>query len=179
MREWRMGDPLDPTNRLGALVSREHFDKVKSYIDHLKVEKLDVVEGGSTECGIYVAPTVVDGVGRDSRLFREEVFGPLLSVTTFTNLAEAITLANDTAYGLTASLFTGSLKRAVKVAREIRAGVVTVNCFGEGDVTTPFGGYKESGFGGRDKSVFAHDQYTELKTIWIDVSDRSGDESVR
>jgi gamma-glutamyl-gamma-aminobutyraldehyde dehydrogenase len=179
MREWRTGDPLDPANRLGALVSREHFDKVKSYIDHLKVEKLDVVEGGSTECGIYVAPTVVDGVGRDSRLFREEVFGPLLSVTTFTNISEAIALANDTAYGLTASLFTGSLKRAVKVAREIRAGVVTVNCFGEGDVTTPFGGYKESGFGGRDKSVFAHDQYTELKTIWIDVSDRSGDESVR
>jgi gamma-glutamyl-gamma-aminobutyraldehyde dehydrogenase len=179
MREWRMGNPLDPANRLGALVSREHFDKVKSYIDHLKVEKLDVVEGGSTECGIYVAPTVVDGVGRDSRLFREEIFGPLLAVTTFTNLSEAIALANDTAYGLAASVFTGSLKRAVKVAREIRAGVVTVNCFGEGDITTPFGGYKESGFGGRDKSVFAHDQYTELKTIWIDVSDRSVDEPVR
>ena len=65
------------------------------------------------------------------------------------------------------------------MAREIRAGVVTVNCFGEGDITTPFGGYKESGFGGRDKSAFAHDQYTELKTIWIDVSDRAVDESVR
>jgi 4-(gamma-glutamylamino)butanal dehydrogenase len=122
---------------------------------------------------------VIDGVGRDSRLFQEEVFGPLLTVTTFTNLSEAIALANDTAYGLAASVFTGSLKRAVKVAREIRAGVVTVNCFGEGDITTPFGGYKESGFGGRDKSVFAHDQYTELKTIWIDVSERSVDESVR
>ena len=92
---------------------------------------------------------------------------------------EAVALANDTPYGLAASVYTGSLRNAIKLSREIRAGVVTVNCFGEGDVTTPFGGYKESGFGGRDKSIFAHDQYTELKTIWIDVSDRSVDETVR
>ncbi len=86
-------------------------------------------------------------------------------------------LANDTNYGLTASVYTGSLRKAIKLSREIRAGVVTVNCFGEGDATTPFGGYKESGFGGRDKSIFAHDNYCELKTIWIDVSDRSVDET--
>ena len=112
------------------------------------------------------------------RLFREEVFGPVLAVTSFETVAQAAALANDTPYGLAASVYTGSLRNAVRLAREIRAGVVTVNCFGEGDVTTPFGGYKESGFGGRDKSVFAHDQYTELKTIWIDVSDRP-DELVR
>jgi acyl-CoA reductase-like NAD-dependent aldehyde dehydrogenase len=101
------------------------------------------------------------------------------SVTTFNNLSEAISLANDTPYGLAASVYTGSLRKAIKLSRDIRAGTVTVNCFGEGDATTPFGGYKESGFGGRDKSIFAHDQYTELKTIWIDVSDRSIDETVR
>ena len=88
-------------------------------------------------------------------------------------------LANDTNYGLTASVYTASLRKAIKLSREIRAGLVTVNCFGEGDATTPFGGYKESGFGGRDKSVFAHDNYCELKTIWIDVSDRSVDETIR
>lgn len=179
MREWRMGDPLDPSNRVGALVSRAHFEKVKSYIDKISAEKLELVGGGKTQCGIFVEPTVVDGVTPDSSLFQEEVFGPLLSVTTFSNVSQAIALANDTAYGLAASVYTSNLKRALKAAREIRAGTVTVNCFGEGDITTPFGGFKESGFGGRDKSIFAHDQYTELKTIWIDTSDRSVDETVR
>jgi gamma-glutamyl-gamma-aminobutyraldehyde dehydrogenase len=179
MREWKMGDPLDPENRVGALVSADHFKKVKSYLDQAATEERKVVYGGSTSKGIYVEPTVVEGVDRDSRLFQEEIFGPVLSVTSFTSIAEAIRLANDTAYGLAASVYTGSLRNAIKVSREIRAGVVTVNCFGEGDASTPFGGYKESGFGGRDKSIYAHDQYTELKTIWIDVSDRSVDETVR
>ena len=141
-------------------------------------EKLELVEGGRAE-GAFIEPTVVDGVTRESSLFQEEVFGPLLSVTTFSSVSEAIALANDTTYGLAASVYTGNLKRALKAAREIRAGTVTVNCFGEGDITTPFGGFKESGFGGRDKSIFAHDQYTELKTIWIDTSDRSVDETIR
>lgn len=179
MREWKMGDPLDPKNRIGSLVSKAHFEKVKSFLDDVQTEKLSLLYGGETQEGIFVEPTVVDGVGRDSRLFQEEIFGPVLSVTTFRSLSEAIALANDTVYGLTASVYTGSLRNAIKLSREIRAGVVTVNCFGEGDATTPFGGYKESGFGGRDKSIWAHDQYTELKTIWIDVSDRSVDETVQ
>ncbi len=179
MRDWKTGDPLDPENRIGALVSKAHFDKVTSYLDEVKKENLSVAYGGETQEGVYVEPTVVDGVTPSSRLFQEEIFGPILSVTTFNSLAEAVTLANDTPYGLTASVYTGSLRKAIKLSREIRAGVVTVNCFGEGDATTPFGGYKESGFGGRDKSIFAHDQYTELKTIWIDVSERSVDETVR
>lgn len=179
MREWRMGDPLDPTNRIGALVSRDHFKKVKAYIDRISAEGLSLVAGGKTEGGAFVEPTVVDGVKNDSRLFREEIFGPLLSVSAFTNFAEAIALANDTPYGLAASVYSGNPKRAIRAAREIRAGTVTVNCFGEGDITTPFGGYRQSGFGGRDKSIFAHDQYTALKTIWIDTSDRSVDETLR
>jgi gamma-glutamyl-gamma-aminobutyraldehyde dehydrogenase len=179
MREWKMGDPLDPENRVGSLVSKAHFEKVKSYLDQVKAEKLTVAFGGETQNAIFVEPTVIDGVGRDSRLFQEEIFGPVLSVTTFNSIAEATALANDTVYGLAASVYTSSLKNAIRLSRDIRAGVVTVNCFGEGDATTPFGGYKESGFGGRDKSVWAHDQYTELKTIWIDVSDRTVDETVR
>lgn len=175
MREWRMGDPLDPSNRVGALVSRAHFEKIKSFVDRIAAEKLTLVTGGETERDIFIEPTVVCDVTHDSSFFQEEIFGPLLSVTTFSSVSEAIALANDSTYGLAASLYTGSLKRALKVAREIQAGTVTVNCFGEGDITTPFGGFKQSGFGGRDKSIFAHDQYTELKTIWIDTSDRRVD----
>ncbi|MFT9258456.1 MAG: aldehyde dehydrogenase [Acetobacter sp.] len=169
LRDWKMGDPLAPENRLGSLVSRAHFNKVREFLDEIVAEKRPVVLGGGTEHGIFVEPTIVDGVTPDARLFREEVFGPVLAVTTFETIEEAITLANDTVYGLAASVYTGNLRNALRLAREIRAGVVTVNCFGEGDSSTPFGGYNQSGFGGRDKSAWAHDQYTELKTIWIDT----------
>ena len=170
IEDWKLGDPLDPDNRLGAMVSKAHFEKVLSYLEYASEQQLNVVQGGETRDGVFVQPTIVDGVTRDSRLFIEEIFGPVLSVTTFATLDEAIELANDTIYGLAASAYTGSLRNALRLSREIRAGVVTVNCFGEGDASTPFGGYKESGFGGRDKSIWAHDQYTELKTIWIDAS---------
>lgn len=173
LREWKMGDPLDPEHRIGSLVSESHFRKGQSYIELANAENLRVAFGGGTEGETFVEPTVVDGVGQHSRLFKEEIFGPILSVTTFTSTEEAIALANDSVYGLAASVYTSNLNNAIRLSREIRAGVVTVNCFGEGDVTTPFGGYKESGFGGRDKSIWAHDQYTEIKTIWIDVPDRA------
>ncbi|WP_434155490.1 aldehyde dehydrogenase [Pseudomonas sp. JZ134] len=170
LRHWQMGDPMDPENRLGAMISKEHFEKVRAYLDQATDEKLSALIGGKTEQDVFVQPTVFDSVTPQSRLFREEIFGPVLCVTTFETLEQALALANDTAYGLAASVYTGSLKKALKLSRGIRAGIVTVNCFGEGDATTPFGGYKESGFGGRDKSIWAHDQYTELKTIWIDAS---------
>ncbi|USX36158.1 aldehyde dehydrogenase [Pseudomonas putida] len=170
LKDWKLGDPLDPDNRLGAMVSKSHFEKVKSYLEYATEQKLSIVQGGETEEGVFVQPTIVDNVGRNNKLFVEEIFGPVLSVTSFETIDEAIELANDTVYGLAASAYTGSLRNALRLSREIRAGVVTVNCFGEGDVTTPFGGYKESGFGGRDKSIWAHDQYTELKTIWINAS---------
>lgn len=168
---WTMGNPLDPLNRLGTMVSPDHFGKVSSYLDIARQEGLRILHGGNTEQGAYVQPTVIDGVTPESALFREEIFGPVLCVTTFKSEAEAIALANDTPYGLAASVYTGRLNRAIRVSRAIRAGTVTVNCFGEGDATTPFGGYRQSGFGGRDKSAFALDQYTELKTIWIDVAE--------
>jgi len=110
-------------------------------------------------------------------LAKDEIFGPILSVITVKSFDEAMQVANDTEYGLAASLFTANAKKAIRAAREIKAGTVSVNCYGEGDISTPFGGYKQSGFGGRDNGIHAHDQYTELKTIWIDLSDNAPDES--
>lgn len=170
MKAWKMGDPLDPQNRLGALVSAAHYQKVLSFIKTIKEENLDLIAGGEAKDDIYIYPTVVDNVGAQSKLFNEEIFGPILTITSFSTIDQAITLANDTPYGLAASVYTANLRHALTLSKAIHAGIVTVNCFGEGDATTPFGGYKESGFGGRDKSQWAHDQYTELKTIWIDIS---------
>ncbi|UZD90367.1 aldehyde dehydrogenase [Cognatishimia activa] len=171
-KEWNVGDPLDPETRLGALVSQAHFDKVASYVSQAK----DVVIGGNAKDG-FVDATVVNVPGNDDTLAREEIFGPVLSVIEVTGFDEAIQIANDTEYGLCASIFTANTKRAIRGARALRAGTVTVNSFGEGDISTPFGGYKQSGFGGRDNSLHAHDQYTQLKTIWIDLAD-DADEAV-
>ena len=164
LRDWKTGDPLDPANHLGALIDQDHLAKVIGYL-----------RDGDAPDGPYVAPRVYD-VTREDALARDEVFGPILSVIEVASTDEAIQLANDTAYGLTASVFTANTRQAIRAARDIRAGTVTVNCYGEGDISTPFGGYKQSGFGGRDNGVHAHDQYTELKTIWIDLSDpKDGD----
>lgn len=165
-REWPMGDPLDPENRIGPLVSQAHFDKVRCYLDG----GATVLLGGKAEAG-FVEPTILDISDGDARPAREEIFGPVLAVLTVDSFEEAIALANDTPYGLAASLFTSNTKRAIRGARAIRAGTVTVNSFGEGDISTPFGGFKASGFGGRDNGIQAHDQYTRIKTIWLDVSD--------
>ncbi|HUF88090.1 MAG TPA: aldehyde dehydrogenase [Thermohalobaculum sp.] len=175
-RDWRTGDPLDPANHLGALVDRTHFDKVCAWLERGRATAT-VALGGTGNDG-YVLPTIFDDVASDDPLAREEIFGPVLSVITVASAEEAVAVANDTPYGLAASVFSANGKRALRAARAIRAGTVTVNCYGEGDVTTPFGGYRQSGFGGRDKSLHAHDQYTELKTIWIDLSDRAPEEAV-
>jgi gamma-glutamyl-gamma-aminobutyraldehyde dehydrogenase len=129
-----------------------------------------VLYGGTTSEGRFVHPTILELEDNHVRPAREEIFGPILSVITVNGLQEAIDVANDTDYGLTASVFTANGKRAMRAARSLKAGTVTVNSFGEGDITTPFGGFKQSGFGGRDNSIHAHDQYTQLKTIWLDLS---------
>jgi gamma-glutamyl-gamma-aminobutyraldehyde dehydrogenase len=170
LRDWRTGDPLDPANHLGALVDSEHCAKVASYLNG------DALAGGTAE-GAFVQPTVYE-VSRDDPKAREEIFGPILSVISVASIEEAIALANDTEYGLTASVFTANTRTALRTARAIRAGTVTVNCYGEGDISTPFGGYKQSGFGGRDNGIHAHDQYTELKTIWVDLSDPNDADNV-
>ncbi|GMG84405.1 aldehyde dehydrogenase [Paralimibaculum aggregatum] len=168
LREWRMGDPLDPANRVGALVSKAHFAKVSAYLDAIAPEA--VLLGGRRECGTYIEPTVV-ALPAGAAAAREEIFGPVLAVITVESAEEAVAVANDTVYGLAASVFSANGRRALRTARAIRAGTVTVNCFGEGDITTPFGGFRQSGFGGRDNGLHAHDQYTQLKTIWLDLSD--------
>ncbi len=170
-RDWKTGDPLDPANHLGALIDTEHCKKVTSY---LKTKNKALIGGKAS--GNYVEPTIYDDVKKDDKLVTEEIFGPVLSVLTVKSFDEAMELANDTNYGLAASVFSANGKKAIRAARSIKAGTVSVNCYGEGDMSTPFGGYKESGFGGRDNGIHAHDQYTELKTIWIDLSDpESGD----
>jgi len=159
LRDWKTGDPLDPAHHIGAIVSKAHLSKVTRYL-----------RNGDEPNGSFVTPTIYE-VTKDDPLARDEVFGPILAVLEVASSDEALALANDTAYGLTASLFTSNIRTAHRFAKDLRAGTVTVNCYGEGDAATPFGGYKHSGFGGRDNGTHAHDQYTELKTIWIDLTD--------
>jgi acyl-CoA reductase-like NAD-dependent aldehyde dehydrogenase len=164
------GDPLDPKSRAGALVSAEHTDRVCQYITAGSGEGARLVTGGKrvrTETGgFYVEPTVFDGVSPAMRIAREEIFGPVLATLTFKDADEAVRLANDTVFGLASAVWTTNINTAQKVARAIRAGSVWINCYNGGDITTPFGGYKQSGFG-RDKSLHAIDKYTEMKTTWL------------
>jgi gamma-glutamyl-gamma-aminobutyraldehyde dehydrogenase len=166
-----VGDPMDPATRLGPMIDRPQLDKVMGYIERGKAEGARVVSGGGRALedsgGYFVAPTIFEGVNNDMTIAREEIFGPVLSTIPFESEEEGIRLANETSYGLAAAVYTQDLDAAFRVARALRAGTVGVNAYSEGDITTPFGGYKQSGFGGRDKGLEAFDQYTEKKTIWV------------
>jgi gamma-glutamyl-gamma-aminobutyraldehyde dehydrogenase len=155
------------------MIEESHLKKVLGYIEIGKSEGAKLVLGGGRALpgsgGYFVQATIFDQVKPSMRIAREEIFGPVLSVLTFDTEEQAIAMANDTSYGLTASLYSQDISRANRVARALRAGTVSINCFSEGDASTPFGGFKQSGFFGRDKSVFAHYQYTELKTIWAQL----------
>jgi 4-(gamma-glutamylamino)butanal dehydrogenase len=168
---WTVGDPQDPATRLGPMIERPHLDKVLSYIAMGRDEGARVVVGGARTLeetgGYFVSPTILDNVRNTMTVAREEIFGPVISTIPVDSEAEAIALANETSYGLAASLYTTDLDTAIRVARSLRAGTVGVNAYSEGDITTPFGGYKESGFGGRDKGLEAFEQYTQKKTIWF------------
>lgn len=170
---WSVGDPLDPTTRVGAMIEQGHMQRVLRYIEHGCNEGAQLVLGGrqvrADSGGWFVEPTIFDGVRNDMIIGREEIFGPVLSIIEAGSVEEAVRLANDTNYGLAASLYTDSLDRAHTVARQIRAGTVSVNCYSEGDTAVPFGGYKQSGFGGRDKGLAAHDQYLQSKSIWMQL----------
>ena len=170
LRDWRTGDPLDPQNHLGALIDKEHCKKVASYLTK------GAVVGGQIE-GCFVTPTIYETTV-DNKKAKEEIFGPILSILEVDTNEEAISLANNTEYGLSASIFSANARNALRAARELKAGTVTVNSYGEGDITTPFGGYKQSGFGGRDNGIHAHDQYCEIKTIWIDLSDPESQDKI-
>lgn len=167
------GDPLDINTSLGALIEEKHMNRVLDYIDIGKSEGAKLLCGGErvllNQGGFYVAPTIFDNVQNSMRIAQEEIFGPVLSTITFKDEDEAVSIANDTIYGLAACLWTGDLNRAIKLSRRIRAGNMWVNCWDGGDMTMPFGGYKQSG-NGRDKSLHALDKYTETKSTWIDLS---------
>jgi gamma-glutamyl-gamma-aminobutyraldehyde dehydrogenase len=171
LKAWTVGDPMSPDTKLGPMIEQPHLDKVLGYIDAGRREGARVVTGGGRILeetgGYFVAPTIFDNVGNDMAIAREEIFGPVLSTIPFSSEEEGLRLANATAYGLAASVYTRDLDAAFRVARGLRAGTVGVNAYSEGDITTPFGGYKQSGFGGRDKGLEAFEQYTEKKTIWV------------
>ena len=164
------GDPLDPATELGSMVSREHKARVVGYIEKGIAEGARVQHGGmpsDDRPGFFVGPTVFDGITPDMTIAREEIFGPVLGIIEVSDVEEAVRIARDTQYGLHASVFTRDVSKAFRVARALPCGTVSVNAFSEGDVKTPFGGYKRSGSQARDNGTEALDQYTQTKTIWV------------
>ncbi|WP_210546620.1 aldehyde dehydrogenase [Rhodoferax sp. PAMC 29310] len=170
--QYQPGNPLDKETVMGAIVDKVQLENVLRYIELGKKEGARLVAGGEQALretgGCYVQPTIFDGVTGGMAIAREEIFGPVLSVMTFTDAAEAVQQANDTVYGLQAAVWTRDINKAHGVARALRAGTVHVNQYDEDDITVPFGGFKQSGVG-RDKSLHAFDKYTETKTTWIRI----------
>lgn len=171
--EMRPGNPLDPATALGAMVDERQTRSVMARIAAGQAEGATLRIGGrqlhTDGGGFYIEPTIFDCVDASSALIREEIFGPVLAAQRFHTEDEAIALANDSSYGLGAGLWTANLGRAHRLSRRLRAGLVWVNCYADGDITVPFGGVKQSGFG-RDKSLHALDKYSDLKTTWIDIT---------
>lgn len=166
------GNPLDQATVMGALVDQTQMNTVLRYIESGKNEGAKLLAGGEQALretgGCYVQPTIFDGVTNDMTIAREEIFGPVLSVLSFTDAAEVVRLANQSVYGLQAAVWTRDINKAHGIARALRAGTVHVNQYDEDDITVPFGGFKQSGVG-RDKSLHAFDKYTETKTTWIRI----------
>ncbi|WPO49392.1 aldehyde dehydrogenase [Pseudomonas sp. S1Bt23] len=170
IKAWKPGHALDPATRVGALVDQRQLENVLRYIGIGKEQGGQLLAGGARTLestgGLYVEPTIFDGVTNAMIIAREEIFGPVLSVISFDTEEEALTIANDSIFGLAAGVWTSNLSRAHRFARGLRAGSVWVNQYDGGDMTAPFGGFKQSG-NGRDKSLHAFDKYTELKATWI------------
>ncbi|GGA20168.1 aldehyde dehydrogenase [Neptunicoccus cionae] len=169
------GDPLDPSTSMGALVNDSHARRVLEFTDHAIADGADVITGGKRarpdSGGSYVEPTIFNNATNNMRIAQEEIFGPMLTVIPVDSLEEAIRTANDSCYGLASAVWTDDLATAHQVSKSIRAGLVYVNCYDCDDMTTPFGGFKESGIG-RDKSLHALDKYVELKTTWMNIKPR-------
>ncbi|MYM81680.1 aldehyde dehydrogenase family protein [Duganella sp. FT50W] len=169
---YQPGDPLDENTVMGAIVDATQLKTVMGYIEAGKSDGARLLAGGrqarTDGGGYYVEPTLFDQVDSGMTIAREEIFGPVLSVLSFTDVEGAVRQANATPYGLHAAVWTADLSKAIKTSRALRAGTVHVNQYDNDDITVPFGGYKQSG-NGRDKSLHAFDKYTELKTTWIQI----------
>ena len=168
------GDPLDPATTMGSLVDAAQQRQVLDYVEIGRSEGANLRLGGgvpeSCARGAFVAPTLFTGVTPGMRIAREEIFGPVAGVLAFADADEAVALANDSIYGLAAGIWTRDVTTAHKLARDVEAGVVWVNCFDHGDMTQPWGGYKQSGFG-RDKCFETILQHTQTKSVWIHLPD--------
>ena len=169
----KMGDPMDPETRMGAIVSSEQLDSILGYVGIGKEEGADLVYGGNRKSGdifddgYYMEPTIFDNVKSHMRIAQEEIFGPVVSVITFKDEEEAIQIANDTIYGLAGAVWTNDTSRAMRVVRAVRAGTMFVNCYlgaGLPLAEMPFGGFKQSGFG-RELGTVGMEQYTEVKSV--------------
>lgn len=167
--ELKVGDPFAEDTKVGALVSEEHYRKVLKYLDIAKEEGGTFVAGGKKadmDKGFYVEPTIITGLGKDSRCVREEIFGPVVTVIPFDTEEEVMEQVNDTHYGLSASLWTSDVKRAARLSAEIEAGMVWVNTWFLRDLRTPFGGMKHSGIG-REGGLHSFDFYSELTNVTL------------
>jgi gamma-glutamyl-gamma-aminobutyraldehyde dehydrogenase len=164
------GDPLDPATSLGSLVNVEQQKRVLDYVDIGKRDGATLRFGGGVperlQEGAFVEPTLFTGVRNDMRIAREEIFGPVGAVIPFDGAEQAVEIANDTVFGLAAGIWTQDLSTAHRMARDIEAGVVWVNCFDHGDMTQPWGGFKQSG-NGRDKCFEALLHHTQTKSVWV------------
>lgn len=169
-RAMKVGDPLRLESDIGAVSSEAQLRRNLGFVESAERDGARRVCGGERILvetgGTYMAPTLFADVAPSSRLFQEEVFGPILAATPFDDEADAIRLANATPFGLAGAVWTRDLSRAHRMVREVRAGIVHVNTYGGADITVPLGGFGQSGFG-RDKSLHALDGYTDLKTAWI------------
>ncbi|GAA5317638.1 MAG: aldehyde dehydrogenase [Candidatus Pelagadaptatus aseana] len=171
-QEYLPGDPLDPDVTMGPMVDKAQLDTVAQYIQSAVDEGARVICGGLPQYregkGFYARPTVITDIHNQMKFVQEEIFGPVLAVGEFESEAEAIALANDNQYGLASCIWSDNLSRVHRVSRQIEAGMVWVNTWGDGDQTMPFGGIKASG-NARDKSLHALEKYTELKSVWINL----------
>ena len=171
--KYQPDDPLKPETEMGAIVDEKQMNTILGYIESGHKEGAKLVIGGqrvkAETGGFYVPPTLFDKVDNKMKIAREEIFGPVLSVIGCRGAEDAIRIANDTPYGLAAGIWTRDITLAHRAAKELRAGFVYINTFDQGDMSVPFGGYKQSGFG-RDKSLHALDKYCELKSTWVELS---------
>ncbi len=171
VKGFTLGDPLNPATDIGSMISKDHKELVMNYIQSGVADGAQMTMGGDSDLpGYFVEPTVFQGVTPEMKIAREEIFGPVLGIMPMKTAEEAFAVASDTDYGLHATVFTQDIDRALHMARSLPCGTVSVNGFSEGDIKTPFGGYKQSGSLARDNGTEALEQYLQTKTIWVQTA---------